>query len=133
MTATVHIPAASIELHPGERYAGIVLDADGHATHHLVLLPARPGTDLNWADAKAWAASVGGELPNRQEQALLYANCKPHPQPGWHWSGEEHEDDAACAWGCYFDDGYQSHLRKSVEGSAVAVRRLPLESFNSFH
>lgn len=131
-TATIAIPATTIELQPGEHYAGIVLGADGHATHHLVLLPARPVADLNWAGAKAWAASVGGELPNRQEQALLYANCKPHLQPSWHWSCQECEEDASWAWGCYFDDGYQNYRESSSAGSAVAVRRLPLESFNPF-
>ena len=85
---TIQLPATAIELQPGERYAGPVLDADGNVKHHLVLLPNRPECDLNWQAAMDWAASVGGELPNRQEQALLYANCKPHLKPEWHWSSE---------------------------------------------
>lgn len=123
-THTIDIPAATIELQPGERYAGPVLDPEGRIKHHLVLLPNRPDARLDWASAKAWAASAGGQLPDRQEQALLYANCKPHLQPGWHWSCQEDEEDASYAWKCYFDYGNQDFFHKSFEGSAVAVRRL---------
>ena len=102
-----------------------MLDADGNVKHHLVLLPNRPDADLTWQAAMDWAASVGGQLPDRQEQALLYANCKPHLQPEWHWSREEHQN-ASRAWLCNFDDGSQHFTYKSFEGSAVAVRLIPL-------
>ena len=123
-TSTIHLPAASIELHPGERYAGPVLDEKGQIKHHLVLLPARPEQRLSWQDAMAWAEGIGAQLPDRQEQALLFANCKPHLQPGWHWSCQEDEEDASFAWDCGFHDGNQYVTHKSFEGSAVAVRRL---------
>lgn len=123
-TTTLQLPATAIELRPGERYAGPVLDAEGRIQHHLVLLPDWPERRLNWQDAKAWAESLGAQLPTRQEQALLYANCKPHLKRTWHWSSEEHEEDASCAWGCLFDGGGQGGDRESFEGSAVAVRRL---------
>lgn len=123
-TTTLQIPAITIELHPGERYAGPVLDAEGRVKHHLVLLPHRPESRLNWDATKAWATSVGGELPDQQEQALLFANCEPHLQPGWHWSCQEDEEDASYAWSCHFDLGSQGNNHKSFEGSAVAVRRL---------
>ena len=121
---TITTSAITIHLQPGERYAGPVLDAEGNVKHHLVLLPNKPETRLNWDDAKAWASSVGGQLPDRQEQALLYANCKPHLQPKLHWSSEEDEDDASYAWYCDFYGGYQILTHESFEGSAVAVRRL---------
>ena len=121
---------SSTTLPKGERYAGIVLDADGKPTHHLVLMAQRPEEDLNWQAAMDWAASIGGTLPTRQEQALLYANCKPNLKPEWHWSCEEHKDDASCAWVCNFGNGLQYITLKSYEGSVVAVRRLPLQSFN---
>lgn len=123
--ATLHVfPEVEIELQPGERYAGPVLDADGKLLHHLVLMAQRPAGKLNWQAAMDWAATVVGALPTRQEQALLYANCKPHLDPLWHWSCETHEDDASFAWYCYFSFGDQSSYRKSCEGSAVAVRRV---------
>lgn len=119
---------SSTSLLTGDRYAGIVLDADSKPTHHLVLMAQRPEEDLNWQDAMDWATSMGATLPNRQEQALLYANCKPHLKPQWHWSCEEHS--ASHAWNCYLLNGFQSLYHKSYEGSVVAVRRLPLQSFN---
>ena len=123
-TTTIQLPAATIELRPGERYSGAVLDQDGNVKHHLILLPDRPAARVRWQDAMAWAESVGGQLPDRQEQALLFANCKPHLQKTWHWSSETHEEDASYAWNCYFSNGYQDYYRKGYEGSAVAVRRL---------
>ena len=123
-TTTIQLPAATIELRPGERYSGAVLDQDGNVKHHLILLPDRPAARVCWQDAMAWAESVDGQLPDRQEQALLFANCKPHLQKTWHWSSETHEEDASYAWNCYFSNGYQDYYRKGYEGSAVAVRRL---------
>lgn len=117
----VAVPA--IELQPGEHYAGVVLDADGKVMHHLVLMAQKPKGKLNWQDATDWATSAGGHLPTCQEQALLYANCKPHLQPVWHWSCEAHEEDASYAWYCHFHDGGQSLNHESSEGKAVAVRR----------
>lgn len=123
-TFTLCLPAASVVLHSGEHYAGAVLDAAGHIQHHLVLMAQRPDGDLDWNDATAWAESVGGTLPNCQEQALLYANCKPHLQPVWHWSSETHESEASYAGYCYFTLGYQGYGLKSAGGAAVAVRRV---------
>jgi len=124
-TTEIEIEGRTIELQPGEHYAGAALNEDGQHKHHLVLMAQRPDGDLNWQAAMDWAASVNGALPTRQEQALLYANCKPYLQPAWHWSSETHENDASSAWDCNFGDGYQSdHDHKSYEGSAVAVRRV---------
>jgi hypothetical protein len=121
-TRVITIDEADIELQPGEQYAGAVLDAEGQHKHHLVLMAAVPEADLNWADAKAWAEKVGGSLPDRQEQALLYANCKPHLKATWHWSSEE--EGASYAWSCTFDGGSQGYFRKGAEGAARAVRRV---------
>lgn len=115
---------AHIELQPGERYAGLALDANGQASHHLVLLPGE-ATDITWPDATAWAEKAGGTLPTRQEQALLYANLKAEFQPHWYWSSEEHENGSG-AWFQHFDSGFQYvyHYERYV-GRARAVRRFP--------
>ena len=120
----IKIDRCTITLQPGEHYAGAVLDTDGEHLHHLVLMADVPDSKLAWQSAMDWATSVGGTLPTRQEQALLFANCKPHLKPEWHWSSETHADNASCAWLCYFGNGTQSHDYKSDEGSAVAVRRV---------
>ncbi len=117
-------PTAAIALQAGEHYAGLVLDRNtGQPLHHLILLPQQ-GTDLEWASAKAWAEEVGGDLPTRQEQALLCANCKPHLRPRWHWSSETYEEDDSDAWVCDFGRGYQCDTHRSFLACAVSVRRV---------
>ena len=120
----IEIEETTIELQPGERYAGAVLDEDGDHMFHLVLMAERPDKKLAWQESMDWAAGVGGSSPTRQEQALLFANCKPHLKAEWHWSSESYESDASCAWNCFFDGGDQYYDHKSYEGSAVAVRRV---------
>lgn len=116
------IPEVEIEVLPGERYAGVVLDADGFVLHHLILLPG-VAEGVSWPAAKAWAVKVGGELPTRQEQALLYANLKAEFQLTWYWSGQEYEGDGSYAWLQSFGYGSQDSVHKSYEGRARAVRR----------
>jgi hypothetical protein len=118
------VPEACVELRPGERYAGLVLDDEGKPSHHLVLLPAR-GENLTWDAAVEFAEGAGGALPTRREQSLMFANLKQHFEAAWYWSGEQYEGNGSYAWGQGFGDGYQDGTRKSYEGRAVAVRRLP--------
>jgi hypothetical protein len=122
--ATIAVDAIDIDLRDGEHYAGAVLNEDGTVKHHLVLLADKPAESLNWQAAKDWAASVGGELPDRQEAALIFANCKPHVEAAWHWTSETHESNASDAWDCFFSNGHQSGNGKSYAGCARAVRRL---------
>ena len=121
---TYTVPAASIDLAPGERYAGLVLAEDGTPSHHLVLLPGSVSS-VGWDAALTWAEEAGGELPSRQEQALLYANLKGEFEARWYWSGEAHKNDGSYAWIQYFNYGFQDLSPKSYEGSARAVRRFP--------
>lgn len=120
-TTEYKVPGATITLAAGERYAGLVLAADGTPSHHLVLLPDEAG-EVCWEDAKTWA-NQRGELPTRQEQALLYANLKGEFQPTWYWSGEAHETDGSIAWCQHFDYGYQGTIHEHGELRARAVRR----------
>ena len=120
------IPAAAINLAPGERYAGLVLSADGEPAHHLILLPGE-AEEVTWEQAKEWAAKQGGELPTRQEQALLYANLKSQFKPQWYWSGQAHETESSWAWYQHFGHGYQDDRHEGLEFRARAVRRLIIE------
>ena len=124
-TFSYGIPEALIELKPGEHYAGIVLADDGEPAHHLILLPGQ-AEDVTWEGAKAWATDQGGELPTRQEQALLYANLKAQFKPNWYWSSQAHETESSWAWCQGFLDGSQGSYRKTSELRARAVRRLPI-------
>lgn len=117
------LPEAHIELRHGERYAGAVLDEDGCISHHLVLLPGQVDK-VTWQAAREWAADRGATLPNRQEQALLYANLKGCFEAEWYWSCEADADAGAYAWVQYFDYGTQYGIPQSYGGRARAVRRV---------
>lgn len=115
------LPAIGADLEGGI-FAGLTTKPDG--THYAVVLLPDAGADLTWTKAKAWAKKQGGELPSRPVAALLFANVKASVQPRWHWTSDEL--DASFAWGCGFGYGHQYNDRKSFEGSAVAVRQIPL-------
>jgi hypothetical protein len=110
-------------------YAGIARGRDGGPDYVVEVLEAQPkGKDvLTWDDAVKWAASVGGELPTRKEQALLFANVPELFKPAWYWSGEQSAGTASYAWAQGFDDGNQLNLRKDYKLRARAVRRLPIQ------
>lgn len=112
--------ACPVDLNDGERYAGEILNLDGTLSHRIVLLPGSfSGT---WADSKAWAASIGGDLPTRRELSLLKANVADAFGNEYHWSSELHEGGEA--WGQNFLRGYQTANRQGDEYRARAVRRV---------
>ena len=113
-------------LQKDERYAGILLDEQGHPTAHLIPLPGELDS-RTWNGAKAWAKNNGGELPTRQEQALLFANAKSAFQPDWYWSGEQFAGSPDCAWLQNFSNGGQDYDRKAYDYRARAVRRVSIQ------
>jgi len=121
----IKFPAARIELLPGEHYAGEILGEDGRPTYRLVLIGGDT-EDATFEEAGAWAKEKGGELPDRREQSLLYANLKHLFKEAWYWSSEQHAGNPDSAWMQTFSDGYQYYDHKSVQYRAVAVRRLPI-------
>lgn len=113
-------------LNPGEVNAGLIMNADGTASHWVILLPGDKD-DGNWHDAESWAIEQGGKLPTRNEQSLLFANAKDHFKKDWYWSGETHAENSEWAWSQGFDGGGQYDTRKSNDDCrARAVRRLSL-------
>lgn len=121
----IFFPETTIELQPGEHYAGIILGKDGEQSYHLILLPGE-AESLTWEKAKAWAQNAGGELPTRREQSLLYANLKEQFKNEWYWSSEQHVSDSVYAWYQVFNDGGQGII-KYGKLRARAVRRLVIE------
>ena len=115
------------ELNEGERYAGVIIGGiTCKPTHHLILLPQQPETRLTWDEALTWAASIGVELPTRQESALLYANAKDAFESEWYWTSEEYAGNAYLAWDQYFDDGLQGGNNKDYKNRVRAIRRVPI-------
>ncbi len=120
---TVSIVLGEIELREGEVYVGFI--ADGSNGHHVILLPGERES-INWKDALAWAESIGGDLPDRVEQALMFAIIKDQFKPEWHWSNTQHVSDSDYAWGQYFYDGTQDYGNADSQDRARAVRRLSI-------
>lgn len=108
----------------GETYIGAIGDAQGNV-HHVILVPG-DNDDANWQAQKEWAASIGGDLPTRIEQAMLWSSFRDQFKKDWYWSNEEHHAFSGEAWYQYFLNGNQSHDRKTNELRARAVRRLPI-------
>ena len=117
MTQITNLP----ELAEGERYIGAIVSAEGIATH-IILLPGV--TRASWQAAKEWAASIGGDLPNRLEQSLMFATAKEEFEPKYHWSNEQHASGSDYAWYADFFNGFQSVSLVTAGLRARAVRRL---------
>ena len=110
-------------LKSGEEYAGLILGKDGPKDYHLILLPDQ-ANDVNWAAAMAWAKTVGGELPTRREQSLLFANLKDRFEPRLYWSCEKYASAYGYAWFQYFGNGSQNGIHENNKFRARAVRRI---------
>jgi hypothetical protein len=111
------------QLKPGERYVGAIIDQDGANGEHIILLPGE-AESVNWEDAKEWAATIGGELPNRIESTLLFARMKDEFKADWYWTCEQY--GSGSAWMQYFGSGYQGYDDRGYSCRARAVRRFVL-------
>jgi hypothetical protein len=116
----------------GGYYAGLARGRDGAPDYHLLL--AEPAQEnIIWQAALDWvkALEIDGHrdftLPNRSEQALLYANLKDLFTPEWYWSSEQSASYDAYAWCQGFTSGTQYYGHKSTKLRARAVRRLAIE------
>ena len=124
-TTTFAISIIRPELKEGETYIGAFITADGTG-HHTILLPG-DNDDAPWPTQMEWAASIGGDLPNRVEQAKLYADHKDLFQSDWYWSNTVHASHSDCAWDQLFGDGNQGWDGQRSSGRARAVRRVAIQ------
>jgi len=116
-------------MNEGETYIALIGNANGEA-YHLILLPgdndrARFDTQLEWAK------SIGGDLPDRVEQAVLFKHFKSEFQEAGYWSNtvcepDDDEEESSWAWSQTFGYGSQYCNLKSYGLRARAVRRLPI-------
>jgi hypothetical protein len=114
------------QLKEGERFVGVIISADGTKRHAVILLPGeREG--INHADALAWAESIGGDLPDRVEQVLMWATLRDQFKAGWYWSREQLAADSFFAWCQSFYYGGQGSLYTYSKLFARAVRRVVIE------
>ena len=108
----------------GETYIGCIGDATGNL-HHVILLPG-DNDDATHEAQLEWAKSIGGDLPNRIEQAMLWANHRDQFKKDWYWSNQTHHSESGWAWYQYFTSGTQLISYRYYALRARAVRRLPI-------
>jgi hypothetical protein len=112
------------EVKEGETYIGAIIKADGTG-NHIILLPGdivKP----SWDESMEWAKSIGGDLPDRAEQALMFSDHKYLFKKDWYWSNTLNVDASYCAWSQHFRHGYQGNNSWSDQCRSRAVRRLPI-------
>jgi hypothetical protein len=82
--------------------------------------------ELNFADAKVWCQSIGGELPPRDIllQCFMNEDIKSEFKTDWYCSSTEFS--ASDAWGQGFDYGSQFNNNKTSICSVRAVRKCPI-------
>ena len=123
-TATEQSKFEIPQLNEGEIYAGAIITPTGEG-RHIIILPG-DNDESTWDAAMEWAKSIGGDLPDRVEQALFYKHLPDQFQKDWYWSSEQHAAYSDCAWGQGFVDGGQGGDGKSAKLRARAVRRIAI-------
>ncbi|MBU7436485.1 DUF1566 domain-containing protein [Paraburkholderia fungorum] len=110
----------------GELYIGAIGDKTGDV-YHVILLPG-DSDDATFEKQLEWAKSIGGDLPNRIEQAMLFANFRDQFERDAYWSNTLDTDPgySGWAWCQYFHYGHQSYSHTDYKLRARAVRRLPI-------
>lgn len=125
--ATIPLPRIH-STYAGGEVMGVVMGENDQPDYLLIDLGVEPKNDVTWDEAKAWAASVGGGLPTRREQAVMFGNRREGQyQPRWYWSGEAHASEPSWAWGQVFNYGSQVSYHKDNPSRARAVRRVPFQ------
>ena len=118
-TTPINIPP----LNDGEVWIGII--SIGLQLHHVILLPG--DFDGDHAAMLAKAAELGGDLPSRVEQALLFAQARDQFKRDWYWSNEKHASGSGYAWCQVFYHGDQSTYHTDDTLRARAVRRVVIQ------
>lgn len=109
-------------LNDGEIYVATIQIA-GQAPYHLILI-AGDEENIDHKAATAWAAEQGGTLPNRYEQAILFAHHRDQFHRDWYWSDTLHESNETYAWCQRFGLGLQGYYGRNLQLRAQAVRRV---------
>ena len=112
-------------------YAGIARSFSSEPDNHIWLLDAKsPEEYMNWAEATAWAESLGDGtgLPTRHEAALLGCHLVEElGGTGYVWTSTS--DGEHSAWFQYWyssSSGIQRSAVKTFTYHARAVKRLPV-------
>jgi hypothetical protein len=113
-----------LELKEGEKLAFSLTLPNGK-TIHTILLPIDQ-TVASWDAGMELAKSLGGDLPDRAEQALFFKYMPEEFQPNWYWSNTQHAGYSVSAWFQVFLNGFQDYGFKSCECRVRPVRRVTI-------
>jgi len=105
----------------GETYLCGLVDANGDVEHAVIIGINNDGA--SWQKQLDWAKSLGGDVTNRVEQAVIRARRPDLVEEAAYWSNTEVEWDSSFAWYQDFSYGFQYFYLKSAALRAVAVRR----------
>jgi len=126
VVAAINSPPSIGSAWEGGTYMGVVRGDKG-PDHHLIDL-GEATKSMTHEEATKWAKDMGGSLPTRREQAVMFGNCGDGQyQQAWYWSCEQFAGGGAFAWVQDFDDGGQILGLKSLDYRARAVRRLTIQ------
>lgn len=114
--------SANLELKEGEKLAFSLTLPDGK-TIHTILLPGDEAVD-SWDAGMEWAKNLGGDLPDRAEQALFFKYMPDEFQKEAYWSNTQHAVNSYSAWYQVFYRGNHDYHTKSAELRVRAVRRI---------
>lgn len=96
----------------GETYVGSYGNAAGELTHVTLLVGDNDGATQE--KQLEWAKSIGGDLPNRIEYAMLFAYHRDRFQKDAYWSNEE------CSW----NSGLPGTRASTTAASTTTTRAL---------
>ena len=127
LAAAIPMPRIN-STYAGGEVMGVMAGQDGKPDYLLIDLGVEPTADVTWQEAIAWAKSVGGELPTRREQSVMFGNRREGQyQKTWYWSCEQVAGDERSAWIQSFSYGGQYYGHKDYHLRARAVRRVPFQ------
>ncbi len=109
----------------GEIYVGGIIEPNGTVRHIFLLEGDIEGS---WQKSMDWAKSIGGDLPDRIEQSLLFAFLRDRFQERAYWSNTQHASNDDYAWYQNFFYGTQNYDTKNSQLRARAVRRSIINS-----
>ena len=123
-SVSIVLAAATIEIKPGENFAGLMLDENGTPSHYLIDLGEATEAEGSYDKHMARAIEGGFDLPTPEEQALLYANLKTKFKQRWYFSKKPFGSYNAYFQG--FADGVQGWYGRLNEFLGRGVRRVSI-------
>ena len=105
----------------GERHVATILLPNRTGAH--IYLPPHKSDRNDWNSQMQWATSVGGELPDKVESALLLATMPEEFEKEAYWLNKQHAANSNYAWYQHFGNGLQYYYGKSRKLRARVVRR----------